>query len=1132
MSNSNTSSPMRSTSYVLGTSNNSNNTSTSLNSSSTQQQGGRRLNLKHLKLYGRLPEITQLKGIYRRIDQGGAESLLVKGPAGIGKTHLIEKAFLREECYLATGTIERDDGPFESILQALSELIVMLCEDEDIHDAMSDAVIDLLTELEMDTLGNFIPNFNEFFGDEQGGMDDESSYCWSVNVQESLLKRMVAVRKFMRIVCEESDGPIILAIHNLQWADAGTMGLIDFLANDTELEYFLFIGTYREEFKSSSTSRRASCSSSVSSCGSIATDDVLSSWQQQAADPTRQHLINPLTQMTLNGVGIVDVNKMLSDVMHLDEGDTFPLATIMMTRTNGIFLFILQLLDYWQNERLLTYDLSKFRYTWSICKLKDTALMDHVVDYVAGRIHSHPVEVQCVLTVAACIGYKVSPTIIQVCIAVLIQGKVNVPKALEFCVNERILECLSDGRVRFFHDKIHQATLNLVQDANQLTWMHLRIGILLWGHIGSLRKTGQKIDDRILFICAEQLSKGSTQAKDLNTKATIAQILGSAGTKATVLSAFGTAADYFEKAIDLLETDEDAKEQHLYTRMNLRVSYAEVLYNVGRCEESMAVITFVLSNRPTRTATLRLQVLRLRILKSQCHLIEFINSSLEFLEQLGEPLPNPHPTNFQVRSEAQKVIRKLNKITDEDILQLRRANSVIMGILNAMLVPLERLGMHNLAHITIFRAVRLSITEGVTELSPEAFALFGTYLISEKQDLAEGYRYGELALRLAKKMNPHSLDARVVHWVNLCTKPWQLVPLSQCVDNIFQGHTSAMKEGDPFTAFMTIDAYFTLSFCSSLDLRPLLRDIEEFSAQMLQYGQKMIFLQILPIWQCVLNLSGNSSTNPTDVTKGEAMDRMFDLDTDAAVSKTCCWAFSMQIAVYMGDMELAARMSSNLQACKMGIVKASCLYPSMVFFFGLIAIAKARSTGKRKYRLEASKHVLLMRQWVEKKAANLVPKLMILEAELETLETRTDGDVLRSKYDRAIATARKSGFLQDAAICAQLAGAALQKIPSLSAFSGSYIRQAILSWRSWGAFCIADKVRCDHKELFGSPSTTTSSLSHMSRASDTEGDSEDEDNVRSSNFRGRRRFDRRVSLDHQRRLSEELVLQLDYSVSP
>jgi hypothetical protein len=204
--------------------------------------------------------------------------------------------------------------------------------------------------------------------------------------------------------------------------------------------------------------------------------------------------------------------------------------------------------------------------------------------------------------------------------------------------------------------------------------------------------------------------------------------------------------------------------------------------------------------------------------------------------------------------------------------------------------------------------------------------------------------------------------------------------------------------------------------------------------------------------------------------------------------------------MYMGDLGLATEMSTRLQNTKVGILKAHMLYPARVFFFGLVAIGNFRKTGKRKFKLEAAKHVSTMRQWVEKKAANMLHKFMILDAEYETLENK-NGAALQQKYDLAISTARKSGFLQDAALASQLAGATLLSTPDVQHYADAYIRKSYLMYKTWGAMAPANQLKKTYPDIFSEDKPLT--------------------NIEGSNFFSRERFDRRVSLDHQRRLSED-----------
>ncbi len=88
--------------------------------------------------------------------------------------------------------------------------------------------------------------------------------------------------------------------------------------------------------------------------------------------------------------------------------------------------------------------------------------------------------------------------------------------------------------------------------------------------------------------------------------------------------------------------------------------------------------------------------------------------------------------------------------------------------------------------------------------------------------LAEGYRMGQLALQMSHRLNPSILDGRVVAWTYSTTIPWQWTPLAECIPPLLQGHASAMKQGDPCTAFLLINIYFSVSYFSSKYL-PLLK---------------------------------------------------------------------------------------------------------------------------------------------------------------------------------------------------------------------------------------------------------------------------------------------------------------------
>ena len=292
-----------------------------------------------------------------------------------------------------------------------------------------------------------------------------------------------------------------------------------------------------------------------------------------------------------------------------------------------------------------------------------------------------------------------------------------------------------------------------------------------------------------------------------------------------------------------------------------------------------------------------------------------------------------------------------------------------------------------------------------------------------------------------------------------------MTPLSHCISPLLDGHAAAIKMGDSFSAFMAIHSYFCISYSGSSALRPLLRDIDKFAKQMLKYGQKTIFLQTLPIWQCVLNLIGNCE-NLLDFEHGEAMMKQIQVGNVNDIEPQSICSYKIQMAFYTGNLELASELATSLNKMSTGLIKAHALYPTRIFFFGLIAISNARRFPRRCfYKREAKMYIRQIRRWVEQRAANLVHKLLILESEYDSLSAK-NGNLLRTKYDSAIAAARKSGFLQDAAIAAQLACEVLCNFEDAYAFADTYVLAAHEMWILWGANAVGQNLSLRKREQF------------------------------------------------------------------
>lgn len=547
-------------------------------------------------------------------------------------------------------------------------------------------------------------------------------------------------------------------------------------------------------------------------------------------------------------------------------------------------------------------------------------------------------------------------------------------------------------------------------------------------------------------------------------------------------SAFATAARYFKEGINFLEVTEKWNNWYDLT-LELVSSSAENEFYMGNFDSSERAIKEIHHHAHCPDDTMRAQLTHLEILSAQSKFPEFISASLALLGLLLGVHISDNPSSGETRYAYKKMSNQLHSNSNETFLNLPILEDpkkvAAVQIMTGMVMPLDMKDRNSLGTLVISKLVDFSLQFGVTERSPDAFGAIGAFLISRKGDIKEGSRFGDLAISLCTKLHGR-LDARVSIWSYFCCKHWQSTPVSKCVTPVFNGHSAGMRSGDTFCAFLAITSYCMIYFYSGLSLPPLLHDIQEFATQLLEYGQKTAYLTLLPVWQTVLNLSG--ADNPLDMMGGHAIAKQHLVGNDSMLGEQSCWSFQMQICFYLGELELASSVAAKVQAIDVGLGKSHPMYAARVFFFGLIAVARARETGRRKFRREASKHIDIIKDWTTKGSVNCLHKLLILEAEFATLSTKKYGiEGIKEQYDKAVGHATKTGFQQDAALCKQLCGAFLYGYPESKAYACDYLQDSFTRWKQWGADAIAISVKERYPEFFvGESSTPGNELGFLS----------------------------------------------------
>ena len=178
-----------------------------------------------------------------------------------------------------------------------------------------------------------------------------------------------------------------------------------------------------------------------------------------------------------------------------------------------------------------------------------------------------------------------------------------------------------------------------------------------------------------------------------------------------------------------------------------------------------------------------------------------------------------------------------------------------------------------------------------------------------------------------------------------------------------------------------------------------------------------------------------------------------------------CASLSMQLYFLLGNYEKAVDCFNRISDKPMGILEASVVYQSRLFYFALISIEIHRQKGKAGQRSETNEYVDRVKQLVEGGAINLGHKYLLLQAELASLTSKDHDDTMK-KYEQAISSSARAGFLQDGALASMLCGRFCLRESSLKEKADFHMIRAHELFCAWGATAIATNLTTGYPDIF------------------------------------------------------------------
>ncbi|CAB9522775.1 Transcriptional regulator [Seminavis robusta] len=319
----------------------------------------------------------------------------------------------------------------------------------------------------------------------------------------------LAVRKFLRVVTKH----LMLCIvwDDLQWADTVSLELLQSILSDSKIENLVIIALFR----SNEVKEHHPWAKTMEICRQHA---------KRGNDIGGLHI----TDMPIGNLNAASVNSIVMVLLNVDDvATTMDLAETCHARTQGNVYFLLTFLEMLHDEGLLMFHLGTFQWTWDSREiLEKTVATANTVSLLMDKItkSSGGNEMTRMLPIAALLGSCFEARMLRLVWEELRpRGKKTMSSSsqqqteaadnsennassddsfvglLEMTVEEKFLERVDTstptmGSLRFCHDEIQKASLNLVSGA-KLEKLKVCVGAVL---LHKLRR--QELEESIFVV--------------------------------------------------------------------------------------------------------------------------------------------------------------------------------------------------------------------------------------------------------------------------------------------------------------------------------------------------------------------------------------------------------------------------------------------------------------------------------------------------------------------------------------------------------------------------------------------------------------------------------------------------------
>ena len=991
------------------------------------------------KLYGREAEVETLLAAFDRVANppqpplrkgGQVEMMLVAGFSGIGKTAVVNevhKPIVRQRGYFIKGKFDQFQRniPLSAFVQAFRDLMgQLLCESDAQLAAWKSKILEALGQ-NGQVIIDVIPELEHIIG--QQPTLRELSGSAAQNRFNMLFEKFIAV-------FTTPDHPLTIFLDDLQWADSASLNLLKLMMGSAQMGYLLLLGAYRD-------------------------NEVFPAHPLMLTLDEIGKTRATIDRITLAPLSQVDLNQLIADTLSCTLELALPLTDLLYQKTKGNPFFATQFLKGLHADGAIAFNSDVGYWQCDMTRVRELALTDDVVEFMAGQLQKLPTPTQSVLKLAACLGNQFDLTTLAV---VCEQSLPEVATALWRALQEGLVLPLGemykffqgvsdDERVqseevsvgyKFLHDQVQQAAYSLISETDRSA-THLRIGrLLLSSNYGE--------ENQNFFTIVNQFNYGLEIIEDRSEKNQIATLNLLAAQKAKASTAYKSAVNYANTALQLLESDSWQANYEL--TLSIYTEAVEIEYlntNFSRSEE---LAKKILKNAQKLLDRVKAYELQIQSYVAQLRLEDVMETGLKVLQELGVNLSE---FNRDTRGYFQDIETKLKAENKQlqDLANLPEMSDpyklAAIKILWSV-TSTAYIGNPALMPQLLSATIDLCMNYGNPPIAASVYVNFGVCLVMAKE-IETGYRFGQLGLTLLSKVGIGAIQPTVLQLFNAFVRHWK-DSIKETIEPLFTAMTIGLEIGNFEYGSYACICYHHHSFWAGINLQYIADKCQQYILVMANFKQEYAVYFLKMTQQMLLTLLGKTESKNlligTNFDEGE----LFPLWEETNNLMTLFFGYVFKtIMTYLFSNYAEAIVNAQTAEKYKGVGGAMMVTGEHNFYYSLSLIAHyylVNESVQKQYLETVIANQKDLQFWAENAETNYQHKYQLVAAEKNRImEKKLEALEL---YDRAIAGAKENGYVQEEALANELA-AKFYLDWGKEKIARTYMIDAYYCYARWGA---------------------------------------------------------------------------------